>query len=54
MSKEGKLSYDENEYQTLLKFKEAYEKYHDMNVELGYMMALSGSYEVDSTYTLDD
>jgi hypothetical protein len=53
-AEDGKVKYEDGDFQSLMKFKEAYEKYHNTKVALEYFTAISGDYENEGTYTLED
>ncbi len=56
MSPDGKLSYDDEEYKTLLRLKGDYETFHEKTVVLEYHTAIGGDYEDDEVpkYTFED
>jgi hypothetical protein len=54
INEDGIASYNKDELPELLRVKEAYEKYHNKEVKLRFILAMSGDYQEESTYTLDD
>jgi hypothetical protein len=55
LSPDGKLSYSEEDYKNLMRFKDDYEKFHEKKVELKYMKAIDGDYMDEMPrYTFED
>jgi hypothetical protein len=54
INEDGVASYNKEGLSELLHLKEAFEKYHNKKVTLGFHLAIWGDYDERKTYTLDN